>query len=435
MPYKILSLDGGGSWALIQARVLLDIYGNIKGHELLKQFDMAIANSGGSLVLACLCNNMSLTEIISVFNTANKRKKVFSSLLPGERLLKQIIRVLSGIGPQYSTRRKIKGLCEVLKQYDPKLSPKPIVETFLNEIPAIIGKNYNAKDVQLVITGFDFYRERVSFFRSNAQSNTDKFTKKFFQITLGHAIHASSNAPVNYFDRPAKVFLELLTSSDNEKDKRSSWFWDGAVAGFNNPVLAGLVEAVTNNNGTDLKDFHILSIGTGQSRKAILTDYKTSTNGITRDIYLKNIGKPFVEGERSFSLITDFKKVAGSILADPPDSATFIAYCFLDPSLKNGTANLIRINPCINPINKNGLFDYPNAYKNDQENFIRLMEMDMDAVNDEDVELINTLCDRFIVNDHNAPCLQNQLIRGEFDTDHIGYAKYWEAKERWLQIK
>ena len=47
MAYKILSLDGGGSWALIQARVLLDMYGDISGHKLLQEFDMVISNSGG----------------------------------------------------------------------------------------------------------------------------------------------------------------------------------------------------------------------------------------------------------------------------------------------------------------------------------------------------------------------------------------------------
>jgi patatin-like phospholipase/acyl hydrolase len=26
-PYRILSLDGGGTWALIQAKVLMDMYG------------------------------------------------------------------------------------------------------------------------------------------------------------------------------------------------------------------------------------------------------------------------------------------------------------------------------------------------------------------------------------------------------------------------
>ncbi|MEP6465243.1 MAG: patatin-like phospholipase family protein, partial [Parafilimonas sp.] len=78
MAYKILSLDGGGSWSLIQARVLLDMYGDINGHELLRKFNLAIANSGGSLVLACLCNDMKMSEIINVFQDENLRKQVFS---------------------------------------------------------------------------------------------------------------------------------------------------------------------------------------------------------------------------------------------------------------------------------------------------------------------------------------------------------------------
>jgi hypothetical protein len=50
MPYKILSLDGGGSWALIQARVLGKLYGdNTSGLDILKDFDLVIGNSGGTL--------------------------------------------------------------------------------------------------------------------------------------------------------------------------------------------------------------------------------------------------------------------------------------------------------------------------------------------------------------------------------------------------
>src|SRR3954463_13798803 len=102
MPYKILSLDGGGAWALIQARVLQDLYGDIKGHELLRQFDMAIANSGGSLVLACLCNNMKMSEIIAVFERKENREKVFSKLTFWEKLQKgnklALIRNLIDIG-------------------------------------------------------------------------------------------------------------------------------------------------------------------------------------------------------------------------------------------------------------------------------------------------------------------------------------------------
>ena len=52
MTYRILSLDGGGSWALIQVRALIDMYGGgTTGHQVLQDFDMVAANSGGSVVL------------------------------------------------------------------------------------------------------------------------------------------------------------------------------------------------------------------------------------------------------------------------------------------------------------------------------------------------------------------------------------------------
>jgi patatin-like phospholipase/acyl hydrolase len=87
MSYRILSLDGGGSWALIQAKVLQDLYGDIRGHALLRQFDLAIGNSGGSLVLACLCNDMMLSEVCNVFQEENSRKQVFSKLSLLDKLI------------------------------------------------------------------------------------------------------------------------------------------------------------------------------------------------------------------------------------------------------------------------------------------------------------------------------------------------------------
>ncbi|MEH6618228.1 hypothetical protein [Maribacter arcticus] len=52
--YKILSPDGGGSWAIIQLLTLKDSYGNLNGHEILEKFDLVIANSRGNIVLAAL---------------------------------------------------------------------------------------------------------------------------------------------------------------------------------------------------------------------------------------------------------------------------------------------------------------------------------------------------------------------------------------------
>ena len=40
--------------------------------------------------------------------------------------------------------------------------------------------------------------------------------------------------------------------------------WDGAIGGYNNPVLAGLIEALA--NGISLDAVRVLSIGTGSVR-------------------------------------------------------------------------------------------------------------------------------------------------------------------------
>ena len=41
MGYRILSMDGGGSWALIEVRALIELYSeSTTGHEVLADFDM-----------------------------------------------------------------------------------------------------------------------------------------------------------------------------------------------------------------------------------------------------------------------------------------------------------------------------------------------------------------------------------------------------------
>jgi len=76
--YNILSLDGGGSWAIIQLLTLKDRYGNVSGHEILKKFDLVIANSGGSIVLAALAENWTLEKALTLFNDKTIRESIFS---------------------------------------------------------------------------------------------------------------------------------------------------------------------------------------------------------------------------------------------------------------------------------------------------------------------------------------------------------------------
>ncbi len=304
---------------------------------------------------------------------------------------------------------------------------KYIVEETLNDLPPIIGN----EKLQLLIVGFDYFRKRVSFFRSNPDSYTDKFSYgKYFRVSLAHAIHSSSNAPVNYFDAPAEINISLLKGDD----ARNTWYWDGAVAGFNNPVLADLVEAITNNYKAP-KEYCILSIGTGLTSKAVLTDYKDSTNADTKAVFKVNKNNPLAITDSTVGFVQDIKKNSTSILSDPPDSATFIAYSILDPSLTN-TANLVRINPCLTPEKDvNGFYDAPEVYKimpDGVAKFKTLMDMDMDAVEDDQVNLISELCDKFIVTD-GSDCLTNQLIRGEADKIYLGQPNYKAAKDQWLR--
>jgi len=434
MSFKILSLDGGGSWALIQAKVLLDIYGNIRGHELLRKFDMAIANSGGSLVLACLCNDMYVADICSVFEDVNSRKQVFSQLSFFDKIISKqdrfgFLHNLFGIGPRYNTKKKLGGLIKVLSEKD-HLKPggRAIVETPMNELPNIIGK----PTLQLLIVGFDYFRQRVSFFRSNMTSNTDVFSDKYFGMPLGHAIHCSSNAPVNYFDAAAEVKPLIFQKKPDFKQQvysSTTWFWDGAVSGFNNPVLGGLIEAMT--NGVDPKDCCILSIGTGTGSKAVLTDVGTSTDPADVEKYQLNKNNELVNAKTSFAFKNDIGKMASSILDDPPDSATFIAYSIMDPTL-TGKAKLIRINPCYSPVfnHTTKVYELPEVYKDDMKTFKSVLDLDMDAVDSWQIDLIKDLCIKFVTD--SKTCLANQLIRGDVSGKFLGYPTYKDAKDNWL---
>jgi hypothetical protein len=67
-------------------------------------------------------------------------------------------------------------------------------------------------------------------------------------VTLAEAIHVSSNAPVKYFDAPAQF------------PDRPGRYWDGAIAGCNNPLLAAVTEAVGKEQ--DATKVAVLCIGT-----------------------------------------------------------------------------------------------------------------------------------------------------------------------------
>ncbi|MDP1667199.1 MAG: patatin-like phospholipase family protein [Methylobacter sp.] len=387
--YKILSLDGGGSWALIQAIALADIYGlDTKGRDILKHFDLAIANSGGSIVLAGLIMDMSPRKIFDRFNDESMRNDIF---------VDKWINVLDF--RKYSTKAKLAGLTKAFEGYPIDCKISDIAGEF-------------KISTEIVICAFNYDRERATFFRSNAKSLTASLGGSGLKnLTLLQAIHASSTAPVKYFDDPALIH-------DNKPEADKVRFWDGAVGGYNNPVMAGLVEVLAKNPKP--KNIRALSIGTGNVFLPLGTEGNNSFG-----LY-KMPEKP--------CLINDINLLAGAIISDPPDAASFTAHVVLGGSLPL-TADpvtdgpVVRMNPLVQPIKAAAgapfPWDLPGFSVNE---FIRLSELGLDAVDQYDVNLIKKLTHHWL-----AGVANNQPVRmnGKTLACEIGHNKYSKAVAQW----
>ncbi len=388
--YKILSLDGGGSWALIEVICLQELFGETaKGHDILKKFDLVAGNSGGSMVIAAMAENLGLDEILAIFIDESKRRSVFSRFTS----IWSAFYKIAGVGPKYSTKQKLSALQEIL----PTVSKMPICD-----LPGFLKKPGH-KPTHFFISAFDYNRQRPTFFRSNPESNgiSAVLASRLGQqtssnnpgISIVEAAHASSNAPVNYFNEPAVI-----------KGWDSS-FWDGAVAGYNNPVLAATVEAVI--NGVSPSDIVVLSVGTGLTMLPVhakCNEDKKDGNG--NKFEHDTLGLRLVNKKGFFS---DIKTMSTSILAGPPDAASYVAYTILNPHHATHPEvpydRFIRANPQLQPVlNEDKMWVAPHGLS--VVDFTSLKELDMDAVKQSDVTLIRTFC-RLWVNNH----IPNQPIR------------------------
>jgi uncharacterized protein len=394
MPYNILSLDGGGSWALIQVQVLIDLYGaNTRGQDVLRRFDLVAANSGGSLVLAGLVENKTLSEIQQMFLNQQLRGSIFS---PTSSIVDRGLELTLGIGPKYSAVRKLTAIEKLLPNYGAR-----VVDGVMTGIAGPLGN-----DVHLLIIAFDYDTNRACFFRSATASadGGEWGSGAPAEITLAGAVHASTNAPVNYFDAPA----ELPLSPDR--------YWDGGVTGCNNPILAATVEAVT--LGIRPQDIRALSLGTGTVNLPLAPQGAPSS--------------PFLQPRQDSSLTADLRKLASAILDDPPDIASFIAHV-----LSGGKAGLsdlidsriVRLSPVIRPAaDGSGQWRAPNGWTPAQ--FAQLCQTGMDAVDQTDVEYIVSLAASWM-----NGVFPNQPIRSDSSLrPEIGYDTYRRGKAAWLSL-
>ena len=215
--YNILTLDGGGSWALLEAMALQRKYGDTPCLDILRQFDLVVTNSGGSLVLAAMLSKNTMVDVRNCFENEATRKSIFSRLKLYEKTCVEIIASAADIGPKYDTVQKLAGIRSAMG---------PTSDIPIKNIPEELKLN-----TKFIIMGYDYDRNRAEFFRSHPSASSAMGAKAAGAVTLAEAVHASSNAPVMYFNKPADFNYPL----DPEKPVIHQ-FWDGAVGGNNNRV-------------------------------------------------------------------------------------------------------------------------------------------------------------------------------------------------------
>ena len=423
--YRILSLDGGGSWALLQVMALQSIYGEkCHGHDILKDFQLVSANSGGSIVLGGLLTNRPLDEILAFFLDRSARTSLFKALpfdfdsghKPLKSVFNQTMQMVAMVGAKYQTSAKLEGLKTLLV---------PAGDKPLSEHHQYFVMRYGHA-IHFLICGFDYDRKRAKFFRSNASSlaGSSQIAPSFIpaprgsekrEPTLADAIHASSNAPVNYFIEPAKF----------EDDR----YWDGAIGGYNNPVLAAVVEALSNAKGYSAQDIQVLSIGTGTVNLPVRNKHDAPCDArLVEEI-----------GQES-TLFRDVGQLATSVLDDPPDSATFIAHVVLGQSLpdRNGhppvyppvSGSVIRMSPLLRPVKSSPAAPWtaPDGMSIDQ--FSQLANLDLDAVEQADIDTLVHFGRLWL-----ADKIGNQAIRENKNFEvQIGHRTFSRAKAAWLQL-
>jgi hypothetical protein len=391
MGYRILSLDGGGTWAILQAMALQNMFGDENGRSILARFDLAVANSGGSIVLGGLAEDRKPSEIIGLFKDPKRRNSIFAPLPPIRSLLSRI-----PIFPKYSGRKKLAGLRAVFGEFgSTPLRDLPGSRSWPRSRDWPLGPA--GAPVGILIVAFDYDALRSRFFRSYALATGATSD----EIPLVEAVHASSEAPVSYFDSPAGP------ASDGRR------YWDGAMAAFNNPVMAGIIDVMA--GGVAAANVSALSIGTGTTQLAPPGAHAPP-----------DLTQRF---ERS-GIVNDLKKAATSIKDDPPDNASYAAHVILNqarsiPAIRSGP--LVRLSPFLRPIHDGKIWSIPAGFTPDA--FQRLVALPMDATAQDEVALIVALGEAWI-----EDRVKNQPIRiGSDDLAcRIGDDLYSAGKARWL---
>lgn len=369
---RILSLDGGGAWAMLEVWSLIQAYGApTRGHDVLAEFDLVAANSGGSLVLGGLLMDLTLAELMALFRDEARRRQIF---------------VAGGSWPgRYRTEGKLAGLRAILGDTD---RPLP-------EVASRTGKR-GRKLPHVLIAAYAVEAEKGVLFRSDlsapALALEPADAPRRPSVTLAEAIHASSNAPVLYFDDMARL--------------PAGNFWDGAIAGWNCPAAIAVIEALA--YGWRAEEIALLSLGTA---RVLMPE--------------RQIPPPSDDlGYKLRRLRAEVGVMLRAILKEPANSAPFHAHVMLGGALPTNPRDAVTDGPVVrlNPMPGPGTADPPHA---------ELARLDMDAIAAAEMAVIERLGQRWL-----AGHVPNEPVRMQRSTGHpdIGHRTAAEALDAWAAL-
>ena len=392
--YRILSLDGFGSWSLIQVRALQELYGaDTRGRAILGNFDLVASHASGSFVAAALAADWPLSKVAAHFLDEAARKTV---IVPAHCPPRG--ETVSG-GPRTATTRRFEALAALLN---------PVANTPLDELSDLV-RNRRGGPVHFLFVGFDSARQQAAMMRSDPHSAAAALLPPG-RPKLAEAVYAASNVPA-----------ELAGGF-----RRNS----GALCGITNPLMAAIVETLANGRARD--EIEALSLGTGNTRPSE-GPAAESTDG-------RRLGL-------NLPLVSAGLPGPGPRVEDAPDASAFMAHVALGQPLPSTNVpapvsggSIVRINPMIEPMaNSYGSSYLPNLAnptrvpgRTSEGIFARLMQLGSHAAEQEDLQLIDALADAWV-----SDRVSNQAIRsdsvGKCEIGHRWFSAgrdAWQSRER-----
>lgn len=406
--FRILSLDGGGSWSVLQALTLGKLYGeNTRGHDILKHVDLVAAGSTGSLILGALLCNKTPREIAQAFESGELPRKLFPPLQDCEKNLLTVLGSFFNLAPRYSGSKKKENLSAFLGADG---------ERFLSDFPEYVGN----PSLRILIPQYDYLKNRVLWCRSMSvevsirpEDSGNEVGRKPSpeEIRLLDAVHGATQLPSPFFDNPAVVFFYR----NNRHLPR--YVWDSTLAGFHNPIMAAVTEAMA--LGIKPDDVFVTSLGTG----AIVPLSLNEGDSIPLEkafYYAENIQPSFR---------TNLRHCSNGLLERPPDAATSMAWTLLSKGGEEATGRYFRFNPVIRGV-KEGLSVRQPVGFNEGE-FRRLIKLDLDVRRPSDMALIIRLAKAWMSDPSEIP---NQCLSCSDESSHfLGHRTFSEAFSAWTK--